>query len=46
MSERLDNARAWMDAQDALLPAPARGDAGLDAFHWEIATGIGIPAHA
>lgn len=46
MTERLDSARAWMDAQDALLPGPARGDAGLDAFHWEIATGIGTLAWA
>jgi hypothetical protein len=44
IAERMDAAQAWMDAEDALLSRTVSGDAGLDAFRWEIATGIGAPA--
>jgi len=44
ITERMDAAQAWMDAEDARLASAPRGDAGLDAFRWEIATGIGAPA--
>jgi ribonucleoside-diphosphate reductase alpha chain len=44
IAERMDAAQAWMDAEDTLLSRTVRGDAGLDAFRWEIATGIGAPA--
>ncbi len=43
ITERMDAAQAWLDAEDALLSRTVRGDAGLDAFRWEIATGIGAP---
>lgn len=41
VDERVDAARGWMDIEDARLSRAAHGDAGLDAYRWEMATGIG-----
>jgi ribonucleoside-diphosphate reductase alpha chain len=46
VDERVDQARSWMDRQDAQHAHTLGGDAGLDAFRWDLATGIGAPAHA
>ena len=43
IDERLAAARTWMDTEDRRMSRP-RGDAGMDAFRWEIATGISVPA--
>jgi ribonucleoside-diphosphate reductase alpha chain len=44
VDERMTQARAWMTAEDARLSASP--GAGLDAFGWELANGIGDPATA
>jgi hypothetical protein len=44
MDERVDAARDWMDTEDARPSRTSRGDAGLDAFRWEIATVTGVLA--
>jgi hypothetical protein len=36
-------ARTWIDTEDTRMSRP-RGDAGMDAFRSEIATGISVPA--
>ena len=41
VDERVDAARGWMDIEDARPSRAAHGDAGLDAYRWEMATGIG-----
>jgi ribonucleoside-diphosphate reductase alpha chain len=43
IEERMTAARTWMDTEDRRM-SRLRGDAGMDAFHWEIATGISVPA--
>ena len=43
IDERMAAARTWMDTEDRRMSRP-RGDAGMDAFRWEIATGISVPA--
>ena len=43
IAERVAAARTWMDTEDRRMSGP-RGDAGMDAFRWEIATGISVPA--
>jgi ribonucleoside-diphosphate reductase alpha chain len=46
VDERVDQARSWMDRHDAQHSRAPDGDARLDAFRWDLATGIGAPAHA
>jgi hypothetical protein len=46
ISERMNAAQPWMDAQDAQLsriPGPGRA---LDTLRWELATGLGAPPAA
>jgi ribonucleoside-diphosphate reductase alpha chain len=48
VDERVDQARAWMAPRTPKCCRYSRalgGDAGLDAFRWDLATGIGAPAH-
>jgi ribonucleoside-diphosphate reductase alpha chain len=42
VDERMTQARAWMSAEDTRLSASP--GAGIDAFDWELANGIGDPA--
>lgn len=39
VTERMDQARIWMQTEDTRLSRTA-GDAGLNAFEWELATGL------
>lgn len=43
IDERITAARTWLDTEDRRMSGP-RGDAGMDAFRWEIATGISVTA--
>jgi hypothetical protein len=43
IDERMAAARTWLDTEDMRM-SRRRGDAGMGAFRWEIATGTGVPA--